>query len=179
MRGYPTFAEALEHALEAARDDSPRTGDRFVYLPASAAPFVFVYSRADVSRRTADALIDKNLDRERGPYADVATAVAEPPVQPHGNWEPEPVEISVRPPVLPHPLTPEQQHAMAEMIALGAHLRPDFTAPELRRAFRRLARQYHPDRHPSISPEEQAHLSQIFGDVAEHYRCLMSIFDGR
>src|SRR5262249_17528127 len=45
MRGYPTFDEALKHALDAAHDDAPR-GDQFVYLPASAAPFVFVYSRA-------------------------------------------------------------------------------------------------------------------------------------
>jgi hypothetical protein len=176
MRGYPTFAEALEHALEAAGDDAPRTGDRFVYLPESAAPFVFVYSRAAVATRTADALLNHG-GRERGPFAKTTTAaaVAEPPIE--RNWEPEPVEISVRPPVPAHPLTPEQRNAMEEMVALGAHIRPDFTAPELRRAFRRLARQYHPDRHPATSPEEQAHLSQIFADLTEHYRCLMTAIE--
>src|SRR5262245_46205860 len=102
MRGYPTFAEALEHALEAARDDAPRPGDRFVYLPASAAPFVFVYSRAPQTTNTADALLS-NVERERGPYAQTATAVAEP--------EPARLRLHVEPvaaPVPAHTLTAEQ-----------------------------------------------------------------------
>ena len=180
MRGYPTFAEALEHALDGARDDAPKSGDRFVYLPASAAPFVFVYSRgamANATSRTADALLG-SIERERGPFAmGTATATVMLDPEPDPVWASSDAQPAIRPPVPAHVLTPEQEEAVAQMSALGAPLRGDFTAPEVRRAFCRLARIYHPDRHPDTSPEELAHLNEIFADLAEHYRLLMRVFE--
>jgi hypothetical protein len=172
MRGYPTFAEALEHALEAAHDDAPR-GDRFVYLPASAAPFVFVYSRGAIAERTPSALNDPR--RERGPYASAGAPVQEVR-EVHTATPPPAVDAQ---PASPRRrvLSPEQQRALLEMAALGGPLRPDFTAPELRRTFRRLAREFHPDRHPALDAVGQARLSQIFADLAEHYRLLMTLFE--
>lgn len=74
-------------------------------------------------------------------------------------------------------LTAEQQRALAELVALGATLDPDFTVRELRSAFRFLVRRCHPDRHPGSSPAEQARLSQLFAVVTEHYRCLGAVFE--
>jgi len=171
MRGYPTFAEALEHALEAPHDEAPR-GDRFVYLPASAAPFVFVYSRGSIAERTPDAIHGPR--REQGPYAQAGAAVHEV----RELHTPAPVAEPDTAPVHPkRSLTPAQQQAVLEMAALGAPLGPGFTAQELRRAFRRLARDYHPDRHPSSDAAAQARLSEIFADLADHYRCLMALFE--
>jgi hypothetical protein len=171
MRGYPTFAEALEHALEAARDDAPRAGDRFVYLPASAAPFVFVYSRASVATKSSG--VHDDARRDRGPYAGVQEVRhLHTPAPPMPEVEPLSTPAALR-----RSLTSEQQRAVLEMAALGAELRPDFTAPELRRAFRRLARQYHPDRYPDADAAGQARLAQIFSDLTDHYRCLMTLFE--
>lgn len=74
------------------------------------------------------------------------------------------------------PLTKVQERALGELIRLGANLTKDFTAGELRRAFRMLARQYHPDRHPHSSDSAKARLSRLFADAAESYRQLMDAF---
>jgi hypothetical protein len=72
-------------------------------------------------------------------------------------------------------LTPGQQRALDGLARLGAHLRPDFTARELRTAFRRLARQYHPDGHPGSSDAEKARLARTFSDVDDHYKLLRDV----
>lgn len=174
MRGYPTFAEALENALEASRDDAPRGGDRFVYLPASAAPFVFVYSRASASVATRPAAGLGEVARERSPFGQHGQEVRHLHTPAPPEPETEPLTTSL-PPM--RSLTPDQQRAVLEMAALGAQLRPDFTAAELRRAFRRLARQYHPDRYPDADATGQQRLSQIFADLTDHYRSLMTLFE--
>jgi curved DNA-binding protein CbpA len=56
--------------------------------------------------------------------------------------------------------------------ALGAGLGEDLSATTLRRAFRRLARRYHPDRHPESSPAELEHLARLFAEATDHYRVL-------
>jgi len=162
MGRRPSFAETLDEALVAAQDGTS-DDERFVYLPASAAPFVFVYSRpntAEVAGRPVES-----ADRVRQVYARAAgTATLAPPAE-------TPAARMTR------ALTPPQQRAFDAMISLGARLRGDFTAVDLRRAFRRLAQEYHPDRHPDCTPAEQAHLSRTFADLAEHYRCLLSVFE--
>ena len=56
----------------------------------------------------------------------------------------------------------------------------DFTERELRSAFRMLARQFHPDRHPAISRSEQARLSTSFADLRANYeRLLLAVAPAR
>jgi hypothetical protein len=73
-------------------------------------------------------------------------------------------------------LTSRQERALGELVKLGANLTRDFTASELRRAFRMLARQYHPDRHPDSSDSAKARLSRLFAEAAENYRQLLDAF---
>jgi curved DNA-binding protein CbpA len=63
------------------------------------------------------------------------------------------------------------------LVRLGANLEPDFTASELRTTFRRLARQFHPDRHPGSSDAEKARLSRLFTDLNDHHRLLRAVPD--
>jgi hypothetical protein len=74
----------------------------------------------------------------------------------------------------PRTLSAGQSMALARLNALGASLPPDFTDRELRSAFRRLARRFHPDRHPGDRPS-QARLAQIFRECVEHYRRLRHV----
>jgi hypothetical protein len=80
----------------------------------------------------------------------------------------------------PRPVRPtrtlrsHQQRAFEELASLGAGLQPDFTNEELRSAFRRLARQYHPDTHPDSAEAEKQRLSAIFGRVRDAYEDLQA-----
>ena len=44
------------------------------------------------------------------------------------------------------------------------------TLDALRRAYRKLARRYHPDRHPASSLAERERLARLFAEATEHYR---------
>jgi hypothetical protein len=68
-----------------------------------------------------------------------------------------------------------ERAALAEMNALGASLAANFTSGDLRRAFRMLALQYHPDRHPSQSAGARAHLSERFTRAREAYQMLRRV----
>ena len=46
--------------------------------------------------------------------------------------------------------------------------------PDLRGAFRTLARRYHPDRHPNCTPIEKARLSRQFIQLHDAYRELQA-----
>ena len=50
----------------------------------------------------------------------------------------------------------------------------DFSLAELRSAFRQLAREHHPDRHPDASASETAQWSGSFAEVERRYRRLVS-----
>ena len=165
MRGRrQTFSEALEEALDTARDGTPDTSDRFVYLPATAAPFVFVYSRTPRPTDPAPAVRrDAANPRVRAAYAQ--PAVHAPAAQPG------------QPPRPSGTLTGAEARAVDEMIQLGAQFQHGFTARDLRREYRRLAREYHPDCHPGHTAAEQERLAQIFAALTEHYRTLMAAFE--
>jgi hypothetical protein len=75
------------------------------------------------------------------------------------------------------PLAPAQQHTYGGSVGLEANLRPDFTAIELRSAFRALARLCHPDGHPDSSVAMKVELSRRFADLAENYRRLLSTLE--
>ena len=70
-------------------------------------------------------------------------------------------------------LTFVQQEAFETLRRAGAaDLRPDYFASELKSAFRQLARQLHPDRHPGAGAETRARLATAFHQVREAYRAL-------
>ena len=94
----------------------------------------------------------------------------------------EPPAPAVEPPVsqtlpaLP-PLTPREQMALAALNDLGAGLDDRVSSEDVRRAFRRLAHRYHPDRHPGSSRAEQERLSRLFAEMTDHYRLLAAALD--
>ena len=113
-------------------------------------------------------------------YFDARTYAAAGPsrIPPAAGDGPARVRPFVRPSPPPRPrriLTADERRALEQFVALGAALTADFTDGELRSAYRALARQYHPDRHPQISPFEQARLSQTFSTLSDAYRHLQSV----
>jgi hypothetical protein len=73
-------------------------------------------------------------------------------------------------------LSPRAHQALAILQRLGAiHLTSDFSAHDLRKAFRDLALRYHPDRHPRAAPEDQARLAASFAEATDAYRVLISV----
>ena len=74
-------------------------------------------------------------------------------------------------------LTPNQRVALDALVALGADLQSDFTAHELRSAFRALALRYHPDRHPTSREAERTRLARLFADAQTYHRLLLSALE--
>jgi hypothetical protein len=74
-------------------------------------------------------------------------------------------------------LTAREQEALDHLVALGARLGADFTARELRSAFRELARRYHPDRHPAGSTAEIADVTRVFATMSAHYQSLLAAIE--
>jgi hypothetical protein len=74
-------------------------------------------------------------------------------------------------------LQPLEQTALARLNELGACLSSDYSARELKRAFRLLARQYHPDRHSSSGTAEQARLAHLFSALTDHHRQLAAALE--
>lgn len=70
-------------------------------------------------------------------------------------------------------LTAHQREALSTFVLLGARLDETFTEKDLRSAFRSLARQYHPDRHPGTGPAELARLTRLFATISTHYQELL------
>ena len=74
-------------------------------------------------------------------------------------------------------LTPLQQRSLDAFVDAGASIGPDFSADEVRSAYRRLARRFHPDRHPLAADEEKAALSRQFAAVTSDYEVLLTALD--
>jgi len=70
--------------------------------------------------------------------------------------------------------SPRERVAFDELVGLGATLREDFTADELRRAFRELARRFHPDRHQGMAQADLGRLSELFRRAHKAYRTLQA-----
>jgi hypothetical protein len=85
---------------------------------------------------------------------------------------------ATRPAATPHRrLTPQEQHAFDALNRLGAGLPADFTAAQLRSAFRALARRYHPDKHPLALSGQKARLAEVFTAIVAHQARLMTLLN--
>jgi DnaJ-class molecular chaperone len=69
-------------------------------------------------------------------------------------------------------LTAAEVESLRMLNALGARLSPDFSESELRSAYRRLARRYHPDRHPAGDAAADIRWSRLFGEITTHHKHL-------
>jgi len=71
------------------------------------------------------------------------------------------------------PLSEREARALATIRALGGDdLDAHTLERDLRRVFRRLARRYHPDRHPGLDTTARAALAARFSTLVEAYRVL-------
>lgn len=69
--------------------------------------------------------------------------------------------------------TPAQRAALAALQALGARdLGTSSNIHDLKRAFRLLARQLHPDSHVGLPEAQRARLAALFAEAAQAYRVL-------
>jgi hypothetical protein len=85
----------------------------------------------------------------------------------------------VRPTTASLRLTALEARALEALNALGAELDEHLSIDALRRAFRQLARCYHPDCHPGVSAAERERLAQLFVDATGHYRLLAAALEAR
>lgn len=69
-------------------------------------------------------------------------------------------------------LMPHEQRALDYLVGLGANIGSDFTEPELRSAFRALAREFHPDRHPGSTQQQKERLTAMFRRLRQAYEHL-------
>ena len=124
-------------------------------------------------------VLDRLIDGGPGPSTTAATAgiLTMPlPAAPMGRARAAVFFRNVPPPPVERPrrrLTAAQYDALETLRRAGAKdLRSDYLASELKSAFRRLARQLHPDSHPTADAETRARLASAFHRVREAYRAL-------
>jgi hypothetical protein len=72
-------------------------------------------------------------------------------------------------------LSPRQLVALRRLEELGADLGTDFTPEELRSAYRRLARRYHPDHHTDTTDAERHQLARLFSQASDSYAELQDV----
>jgi hypothetical protein len=97
------------------------------------------------------------------------------------SWNPARQSCSLQPDSRPARrlamTTTSQRHALDTLRRLGASdLGHDITDVDLKRAFRRLARRYHPDARPDIGAAEHQRLAASFRELRDAYRTLMAAF---
>jgi hypothetical protein len=143
-----SFAEMLEAELNCTNvPPRARHASSAWNRPLTTPLLVFEYSRPPANVRDEDLRSPKKQER----------------TSPFREFPPAPPRT---------PLNARETRALMALNALGADLDGDLSVAELRRAFRRLARRYHPDRHPGSNTAEQERLARAFVEATEHYRVL-------
>lgn len=167
MRTWQAFEDVLDATLResvtAGREQtwSTRTG--------TAAAYGFFFGTGPLAGATQDTV--SSTSRTSAVDARFAGAVSTPAPEPRPFATP--LAGAVDAPARPRRrLAGPQRRALDELVALGARLTDDFTAAELRTAFRALARHYHPDRHAAASDAERIVFARQFARVHDAYRLL-------
>jgi hypothetical protein len=161
MAAGTAFADILDEMIAEVPAERPRRAAQSGLRPQPPNPFLFTepyrhYRTAYGSfGRTGGAL----RDVESASVAMPPDAVSAPPRRPKRK------------------LSPADARAVEQLVALGAVLPIDFTAQELRSAFRALARKYHQDTRPASDPAESARLARVFAHVNTHYQQLQRTLD--
>jgi hypothetical protein len=170
------FADVLEETLAS---NSTTEG---IVIPASAATYArpvgfFAFGSAP------GRLIGSPTAKYRAAAAFAAAGAAGPALPEAGaaldtSAAPSSVEARTATPFTPRPrvrprvarrLSPRQLRALDRLVELGAAISADFTAEELRSAYRGLARRYHPDHHPETSEIEKQRLARLFTQAHASY----------
>ena len=175
MQAGATFADVLDATL-GAPTRAPSTAG-WSNRPVTPPLFVFEFPLAAKAAATATQRPRPVSSVNARSQAFSAIAAAEES-QVRKPRPVDPAEPSARPAPAPKfRLTTLEARALAALNALGADL-DDSVCPEtLRKAFRRLAHRYHPDRHPGIGATETARLARQFADATAHYRPLAAGLD--
>ena len=164
------FADVLDSLLGAASDAAPARPFRapgiatFSFFPSPpanfAAPVRSSSHGAGTNRPAGDAVTSARFA--------AAPRTAAPP-RPIASEPPRPSRVATHA-VRPVPaFTPRQQAALDTLLRLGARIDRHFTGEQLRREFRTLAFQYHPDRHQRSSEHEQARMARLFAQLHDAY----------
>jgi hypothetical protein len=152
--GRPSFADVLDDALRARGVGATRTWAAPPPPLPGGGPFLF----------------GRPLTSPRSPWT-VRAAGRPAPAPPPPPQRP----LRLAPPA--RQLTPPQQLAFDRLVALGATLTPDFTAAELRRAYRQLALRYHPDR--DVDGDDREAMASRFREATASYRDLRHVVEPR
>jgi hypothetical protein len=165
MRHAVPFAQLLDEAVAAATVASSRPGS----TPSTAFPravgfFEFTVGAQPVPRIVPHTPSTYQIVAEPGVNAQLPNANSQTFVS--WKWERGSLRAEKR-------LTPAQRKAVDELRSLGASLDADFSAHELRGAYRQLARRYHPDLHPTSTEREKARLSALFTRAHASYQTLL------
>ena len=171
MAPAAVFAEVLDACVDRFGSGEPVAAKRW-HLGIATRPF-FSFAGASPAA-DANKTIDERRAGSTGPAESRRLRLVHPS-QTTAAGAPRRADLAGPPRPVPRPartLTPRQQDALDQFIALGARVSADFTRDELRTAFRSLARAYHPDRHPGIGASEKARLSSKFALVRGAYELL-------
>ncbi len=154
MQVSATFAEVLDETLRGFQPPADVSDRQQRFRTAPLHPFLF-------NRIDCPAL--------RTRIAGAASVLAPAPI--------ETVPVRRAPARPARRLTAAQQRSLDAFVQFGARITQDFSGPELRSAFRGLARRYHPDRHPHASDSDKAALSRQFTAIASSYETLATALD--
>ena len=140
---------------------------------------------SDLFARLLSAKLQEEAGQTRAVTAGtIRTCPFEPPRSGSSQWEALNVRIdryvttgaAVLPPrpstAVVRSLNPDQRVALTALQKLGGRLRDDFDPGQLKAAFRRLALELHPDRHPAADSRHRQWLGTRFAVLCEAYRTL-------
>jgi hypothetical protein len=187
VNGSVTFAEMLDETLNAYQPGPAAAYHPQGFQTAPLQPFLF--NRMNVaapSRRSwahdSDLIMSRTATmRPAGVSARPAgqqRAVSAPPAETPAAAAADRTTPASRPARPVRRLTIGQRRSLDALIGFGAAIHADFSAGQLRTAFRTLALQYHPDRHPFAGDSEKAALARHFSAITTSYETLLTVLEG-